>query len=305
MELKKYLHLEKYGSDEIEGIDAGNEVYLFDKLDGTASSVSLQDGKIVCCSRNRVLSIDSDNQGFCNYIYTPEVHQKYMNLLTKYPNFILYGEWLVPHTIKYYTKYRENYIYDVYDEDQGRFLHYNEYSQILDQYNIEYIPCFCIVRNGNEDVYRREMIENAVFLLPEGHKREEQYAEGIVIKNYEFINKYGRICFAKMVRNSFKTAHSKAQTTTKQFKDTVEQRIAEKAISEHLVKKTIAKIEAETGSSFSNKHVLQLLGRVFHDVVTEELWDALKAVKGRRLPVVDFKRLQHCCYQRTKLFITT
>ena len=302
-ELKKYMHLEKYGNEEVEGIDSpGSKVYLFDKLDGSASSVSLQkDIGIICCSRNRVLTFNEDNQGFFDYIHRPDIYEKYINLLCEYPSFILYGEWLAPHTIRYYTKYRENFIYDVYDEEKGNFLHYKEYSQILNRYEIPYIPCFCVVRNGNEEIYRKEMEENAIFLLPEGHVSKEQYAEGIVIKNYEFINKYGRNCFAKMVRNSFKTEHSKLQVTEKQFKESVEQRIVDMCIDEHLVKKTISKIENEHNKRFSNKNIHQLLGMVFHDVVVEELWDCLK--KFKPLPTVDFKALQNYSYQKTKQFI--
>jgi hypothetical protein len=38
MSFKKYQHIERYGTDEVEGIDAGL-CYVFYKIDGTNSSI--------------------------------------------------------------------------------------------------------------------------------------------------------------------------------------------------------------------------------------------------------------------------
>jgi hypothetical protein len=63
MEFKKYMHLERFGTSEVEGIEIGT-TYVFPKLDGTNASVWFEDGKIKAGSRNRELSFDNDNAGF-------------------------------------------------------------------------------------------------------------------------------------------------------------------------------------------------------------------------------------------------
>lgn len=60
----KYPHLERYGNEEVEGIEIGT-TYVFPKLDGTNAQLWMDENGTVCGgSRNRVLSIHNDNAGF-------------------------------------------------------------------------------------------------------------------------------------------------------------------------------------------------------------------------------------------------
>lgn len=50
---KKYMHLERFGNDEVLGIELG-ECYVFPKLDGTNASLWVgEDGSVQAGSRNR------------------------------------------------------------------------------------------------------------------------------------------------------------------------------------------------------------------------------------------------------------
>ena len=107
-----YPHIERIGKEDAEGIVAG-DCYIFPKLDGTNSSLWMEDGKLKGGSRNRELSTEKDNAGFYSASLADE---KYIKFFEKYPQYVLYGEWLVPHTFK---KYRENswrkfYVFDVF-----------------------------------------------------------------------------------------------------------------------------------------------------------------------------------------------
>jgi len=87
MQFKKYMHIERITSDEVEGITSGN-CYVFYKLDGTNSSVWLKDdGVIGCGSRNRDLTLEKDNAGFMAYVLQNENIKAY---LAKHPNHRLY-----------------------------------------------------------------------------------------------------------------------------------------------------------------------------------------------------------------------
>ena len=60
---KKYQHVERFGTDEVKNIEVG-ECLVFPKIDGTNSSVWYDGDDIKAGSRNRELSLGSDNAGF-------------------------------------------------------------------------------------------------------------------------------------------------------------------------------------------------------------------------------------------------
>ena len=64
MEFKKYQHLERFGTTEVNGIEDGM-CYIFPKIDGTNSSVWFNDG-LQAGSRKRHLTLESDN-----FVYPP------------------------------------------------------------------------------------------------------------------------------------------------------------------------------------------------------------------------------------------
>ena len=119
MTFLRYPHLCKFGNKEVESIEFGI-THVFPKLDGTNASVWIsfpQEGveddiKLQFGSRNRYISDTlathditsaSDNQGFARSFYTDKQrHKNHYEYLIKNPTHILYGEWLVPHTIKTY-----------------------------------------------------------------------------------------------------------------------------------------------------------------------------------------------------------
>lgn len=147
MQFKKYQHIERLGTPATEGILNGT-VYIFDKLDGTNTSVYLNDnGEIEVASRSRALTAGiDDNHGVRAYILSNDCFKKYFE---EYPNRRLYGEWLVPHTVRNYEDYawKEFYVFDVMDGD--RYLSYDEYAFECVPYGIRVIPPIC--KNGKSD----------------------------------------------------------------------------------------------------------------------------------------------------------
>lgn len=286
MEFDKYQHLEKFGTVETQGIEFGT-CYVFPKLDGTNGSLwwhpenGLQAG-----SRNRHLTLDYDNQGFYNWA----VNQGYDALFKAHPNLRLFGEWLVPHTIRTYSKEAWNkfYVFDVMEGE--RHLHYKEYKAILDRYQIEYIPPMGKISNPTYEKLL-ELVEVNSYCIEDG----KGCGEGIVVKNYDYKNKFGRVVWAKIVRNAFKAEHQRCNVSEIKDKKLVEQEIVEKYITAHLVDKEYAKIEA--GEGWASKRIPQLLNTVFYCLVKEEGWNFVKEFKQ---PSIDFKRLQHFTFHKVK-----
>jgi len=281
MSFLKYQHLERYGNTEVEGIEVGT-CYVFPKLDGTNGSVWWDDG-IRAGSRNRELSPDNDNAGFMNAMM---VDKAIISFLYNEPDLVLYGEWLVPHTLKTYNDdaWRKFYVFDVFDRKKERLLSYDEYSEGLIAADINVIAPIAIIKNGSIDHFT-ECLSKAHYLVKDG----EGSGEGVVIKNYDYQNKYGRQTWAKIVTNEFKAKHHIAMGAPVVGCEVVEEKIAAKYVTQALVDKVEAKIVNEMGG-WSSKYIPRLINTVWYDVVTEETWNFVKEFKN---PKVDFKVLSH------------
>lgn len=288
MSFVKYIHLERYGNDEVEGIDTG-VVYAFPKLDGTNGQLWWEGGKLMAGSRNRVLELGSDNAGFYAHALSD---QRYTDFFQNYPNCRLFGEWLVPHSLKTYRDdaWRVFYVFDVMD-NLGEFLPYDHYKPMLDCFGLDYLAPLAILKNPSYEQIQYTLNKN-VFLIKDGMG----IGEGIVLKNYGFENRFGRVCWAKVITNAFKEVHHKEMGAPIINGDLVEEKIVQEYVSEHLVDKVVSKITNEYGG-WSSKHIGQLLGVVWYDLITEESWNFLKK---HNQPKVDFKLLQRLTIQRVK-----
>lgn len=290
-EFIKYPHLERFGTDEVDGINIGN-CNVFPKIDGTNASFWWDAEKhcLACGSRNRHLSLDDDNQGFMAWA----VGQKsIVDVARENPGLVFYGEWLVPHTIKTYRDdaWRKLYVFDVFDRATGDFMHFDAYSELLQSAGVEFVPCIGVGQNPTYEVLCGWRDRNT-YLLQDGAGA----GEGIVVKQYGWNNRFGRTTWAKLVTNHFKDAHVKGTGGAVINCKMIEEEIADEFLTGHMVEKIVAKIRADAGQ-FGARNIQQLLGMAFHDLVTEELWEAVKKHKN---PKIDFKTLNHCSIARVK-----
>lgn len=285
----KYMHLERLGTTEVEGIEVGT-VYVFPKLDGTNASVWFEDGELAAGSRNRKLSVENDNAGFFNWAKTQENLQR---MVKDYPFCTFYGEWLVPHSLTTYRDdaWRKLYLFDVFDREEGEYLSYEATQALFEEYGVDYLPPLAIVKNGTYETFQ-ELLQKNVFLIKEGMG----VGEGIVLKNYHWRNRFGNVVWAKLITNSFKEVHHKAMGAPIIGPDAVEERIVEKFVTQHLVDKVQAKLSLEN-DGWHSKLIPQLLGVVFYDLIKEEMWEILKDFKN---PKIDFGFLQRLTIARIK-----
>jgi len=275
MEFKKYQHIERLETDDTEGIEIGI-CYIFPKIDGTNSTLWWNNG-IQAGSRSRHLTLNDDNHGFLAWA---EKQARFRKFFKKYPNLRLYGEWLIPHTLRTYedTAWQKYYIFDVFE---NFYISYEIYREYLDEFGIEYIPPICRIKNPTKEKLIKQLEKN-VYLIKDGHG----VGEGIVIKNYEYRNKFGRQNWAKIVKNDFKSEHSKFQVTDVAEKLTPEQKIISKYVTDMFVEKEFAKIKAEHG--WNSKKIPMLFGLLYHTLIKEESWNFIKELKN---PTIDFQRL--------------
>jgi len=290
---QKYQHIERLGTSETHGILDGM-VYVFPKIDGTNSQLWIEsNGFMHAGSRKRELSLEADNAGFMDWATN---QQNLFDFFKKYPNLRLYGEWLVPHTLKTYaeTAWRNFYVFDVVDSE-GDYLPYEQYASYLEEFGIEYIPPICKVENPTIERIQAQLEKNG-YLIKDGMG----IGEGIVIKNYGYKNKYGRQTWAKIVTNEFKATHGKKEVTEIKERTQVEQAIVDKYITLALCEKEYAKIEVSEGE-WTSKLIPRLLNTIYFCLISEESWNFVKEFKN---PTIDFKRLSYLCNERVKLLMT-
>lgn len=295
MAYDRYQSLKKLGHAEVDGLLDGL-AHIFPKLDGTNGHIWSENGEICFGSRNRQVSLENDNQGFMAALHDSP---KLKEFFDKYPNYSLYGEWLVKHTFKDYidSAWNKFYIFDVYDRANDRYLNYDEYKSILDILELDYIPCVIKVLNGTEEKIGHHL-NKSIFLCKEGI----QMGEGIVIKNYPFRNKFGNTIWAKLVTNEFKAMHWKAMDVgISEGTKSGEQEFIEKACTTSLLEKEKAKIAVSEGS-FENKHIQRFFGVVYYCLLSEELPSFVVKYK-RGAPIIDFKKLKRLADLECRKFL--
>lgn len=294
MEFNRYMHIERIGTDEVENIEFGI-CYIFYKIDGTNGSIWMDNGIIKAGSRNRELTVEKDNADFYQYVLQNERIKTY---LQKHPNHRLYGEWLVPHSIKTYRKdaWRKFYIFDValHQEDGAEeYLPYDIYKPLIEELGLDYIPPLAVLKNPTEESFIRCLEKTGQFLVEDGKGN----GEGIVIKNYDFYNKYGRQIWAKIVSNEFKEIHAKtmgADIVSQQ--EIIEEKIVIKYCTEAFIEKEYQKLVKEK-QGWKSKYIPELLNRIYYEFINEESWHFIKEFKN---PKVNFKTLNALVIQKIK-----
>jgi hypothetical protein len=287
-EYKKYQHIERLGTDEVSGILNGM-CYIFPKIDGTNGKVWFDNGVLRAGSRNRELTLENDNRGFYKYITT---NDKYYKFFSDYPDYTLWGEWLVPHTIKHYRDdaWNKFYVFDVSDENNN-YIPYDKYSVLLDQYEIDFIPVMVKIKSPvSLDVFET-LLDNNTYLV----SGDRNKGEGIVIKNYGYKNKYGRQTWAKIVRDEYK----RTRATKKRPNDInipTERIIVFDFLTPEIIDKEYEKTIDEN-SGWTSKYIPQLLGSVWNTFIREECWNIVKKYK---YPTIDFKLLHSLVIERIK-----
>jgi len=292
-EFVKYQHIERLGSDEVEGILEG-QCYVFPKIDGTNASVWYgDDGTIRAGSRNRELSLESDNAGFCRFV--TDNAPGFRKLLCRHTNYRIYGEWLVPHTLRTYREeaWRKFYVFDVYDQKTETYLHYEDYADLC-AFCVLPFPVIApleIVENATLE-HLHKILDRNTYLIADGNGS----GEGLVIKRYDYVNRYGRTTWAKIVRNEFKERNLKAfGVPTVAMNTQLEQAIAIEYVTRGRVSKLLDKMR-DVGP-MTSRRIPELLGRMWNEIITEEMWGIIKT---RKNPTINFKALHRAVITQTK-----
>ena len=108
----RYQHVERIDADEAEGLLDG-VCHIFPKMDGSNMCAYTEDGKVCTMSRNKEIQ---PPEPFAVFI---ERNENVRRFLTDFPGLRLYGEWMVPHTVRSYRPdvWNRWFVFDVTAED--------------------------------------------------------------------------------------------------------------------------------------------------------------------------------------------
>lgn len=280
MNFVRYQHIERLGTPnvETEGLLEGT-VYVFPKIDGSCHEIwyDNDEGKVLCASRNNVLTAEQDGTGFYAFI---EAHPGIKEMAERNKNYRFFGEYLIPHTLRNYTDdaWKKWYIFDVYDATAGRYLLPTEQKNIIGTLpdGAEMIPAIKTLENPTLEDITQAMGEDT-YLLQEGTE-----GEGVVVKNYGYRNVHGRQIWGKIVREEFKR-NSKA-INKGQPEESESHKAVRESISQEFISKEFYKFTADRGVEWNDKLIPDFLKYIW-----QEWWKDYSFETLSKLKTVDMK----------------
>lgn len=269
---KKFMDIERIKEGITGGFEVGDEIVIQEKIDGANAAIryDFEADTIVAQSRKNILNISNNLRGFYEWTQTLDKELVASGLGE---DIVLFGEWLVPHTVKYPDeKYNQFYIYDAYNTKSEEYLLQCTVEAIADILNLNYIPVF----------YRGEFKswEHCYSFVGKTEMGGE-YGEGIVVKNQTKLNdKNSRTpYYLKIVGEKFQEVHKdhKKVIDPEKLKANEENKLlCETIVTEARVVKILHKLIDEGvlpenwGASEMPIVAKNLCKRVFEDCLKEE-----------------------------------
>jgi hypothetical protein len=207
-------------------------------------------------------------------------------LLREHPAFVLYGEWLVKHTVQYTSEsYKEWYMFDIFTRDITQYLPASDVYYLANQYNILSPALFATLENPT-----LEQLQEYV-----GKSSLGPHGEGIVIKNEAFVNRWGNRCHAKLVSNKFLENNALIFNSNNKASDNYnEMYIVNKWLTSARVDKVINKLQPN--EKLDLQHIPRITQSVYYDLISEEAWEIAKLNK-----TIDYKALKTFALKKAKL----
>lgn len=259
---------------EVDGILNTKSVVQI-KIDGANAVIYQNDGQIRCGTRTRELPLEESFRGFQEYV---RANFNLAMYFSRNPYHILYGEWLVPHSIRYDpTFYNHFYLFDIYDTQTGLYLPQEDVESEAEFLGLKYPPML-----GTFDNLTKDKLDEFLKESWGGQKYE-----GVVIKPIDFVNEFGDRPYGKYVSQAFKEKNAIVFGGNDKHSEFYwEQYITNKYCSLATLKKIMGKLSPEINERLDKKHTPRVASSCVHDSITENAYEIFKKV-----PKVDNKKL--------------
>lgn len=200
--MEKYQHLERWGTEEVQYLKELETLTVMPKIDGTNGGVHFENDEITICSRNRELSVEEDNEGFCKFVLD---HREEFEVIRDYilrtfenvTKISLFGEFTKKGTFTVSKEYFHKFcLFDILISYDNKVEYFDPNSfDFLRTENIIVVPSIKVSVNEVEKLTETH-VEFSKFLLGENYP----HGEGFVIKDYtNHKNRYNRTIWAKIL----------------------------------------------------------------------------------------------------------
>ena len=278
-EQKKYHSVTRYGKSNNE-ITARGNIVVWEKIDGANASFKRVGDEILTFSRNNELTGEDGLGGFRKWVLNNIDVEKLE------PDFLYFGEWTNPHKINYGDNFKKFFLFDVYDLVELKYLGIEFIREEAEHIGLTLAP---ILYEGEfvSDEHLQSFVGKSL-LAPDG------IGEGVVVKNYDYMDKHGNQHFTKIVSKSYQEISGVKYKEKKSAPDVVTQFI-EATVTQARIEKMLFKLvdEGHLKEDFAIEDmgtILKLLGNsVFEDVMKEEVDVLHKAIASRFGKVVPAK----------------
>lgn len=279
MEQKKYHSIVRLGHKSTVGVlNEGDEIIIQEKIDGANASFMVHEGELLCFSRNKQLDPSNTLEGFYNWVHANIDPNKLLD------GVIYFGEWTATHKISYPNHTKKFFLFDVYNTHLEEYVNF---SMVVDEalrLDLNLIPVFYRgLYQGYDHLTSFIGLTQLGGILKGKNKEtgetiEKETGEGIVVKNVNYRDRYGKQLFVKLVVDEFREVQKqrapKDPNTISKTRQLVLDCLTNARIEKHLFKLVD---EGALKPDYSVKDmgtIIKLMGHALaQDIIDEELQD--------------------------------
>lgn len=202
MEQKKYVDIERLKDKYALAFRTGEHITITEKIDGANASFRFdpETNTVLAFSRRNPLNFSNTLQGFFEWVQRLDTDK--VAHATQHGRYIVFGEWLVKHTIKYpESLMKEFYCFDVWDTKIEQYVPWTLTRTIADFLGLKTVPLFY---DGHFTSW-----EDVTKFVGQTQMNAEPCGEGVVIKSQDRLdNKSSNTpAYVKIVAEKFSEVH--------------------------------------------------------------------------------------------------
>lgn len=247
MKQKKYMDIERLKAEHIAGFQKGDYIVVQEKIDGANFSIRYDKETDTIKSFGRKKELDLDNNLRGAWEWSQELNKELIKEVLG-TNLVLFGEWLVRHTIVYPNdKWQNAYFFDVWNLEEEKYLEQDKVEDIVKRLGLIYAPVFY---KGEFESW--EHLKQFIGKTDLGGDS----GEGIVVKNMTRLNNPNKRLpfYTKIVADKF----AEKKSVRKMDEGKIEKRI---------------KLQALVESVVTEGRVTKLIHKMVDEGIIPEKWD--------------------------------
>ena len=272
--MKHYMDIERLKDKYASCFTPGENITITEKVDGANASIKYnpETDELEAFSRKNKLDGMNTLRGFWNFVMT--LDKDSIKDATDDGRYIIFGEFLVKHTISYPEEVFNNfYVFDMYDTETQNYLPWKIVKETADKLGLKTVPIFFEGKFESWEKVQEYVGKTELHAEPSG--------EGIVIKSQDRLSdENNRIpIYVKIVAEKFSEVHkskphtvdpekmAKAQAEMEKVSTIVTQRRVEKMLQKLVDENVIPAEYDEHDFSTIAKNIPRL---IYDDCVKEE-----------------------------------